>query len=314
MIIRESETATQIGVALKEADFEISRICCSRPSCFDLAARKDKAIVFLKACCDVASFSRRESLELKVLAGRVSAASLVVSRKTHDKPLEDDTVYSRYGVRVVTEKTIKNIAFKTGNPLVYAGPGGYFVEVDGLLIEKKRKESGLSVGQLAEMIKVSRRTLYGYERSMAKASIGSAYNLAKILGAPVAKSIDILQKTRKQRQCLVLRAGHAFVGQPLLRRFFRKFAFCDISPLRMAPFDFIMNVPDEEYVVFGAIALRGERNFDERTKEILSVSRVVNARPVVIVETPENFSNDVFTISADELSMMRSPDDLFGSF
>jgi hypothetical protein len=75
-----------------------------------------------------------------------------------------------------------------------------------------------------------------------------------------------------------------------------------------------MNVPDEEYVVFGAIALRGERNFDERTKEILSVSRVVNARPVVIVETPENFSNDVFTISADELSMMRSPDDLFGSF
>jgi putative transcriptional regulator len=309
----EAENADSLGLALKEAGFELSQLCCSRPSCFDFAARKGDETVLVKLHSDVDTFSRLDSYELRVIAGRVSAAALVISGKTHLKPLEDDTVYSRYSVYVVTGRTFKSIACRTGYPLVNAGPGGYFVEVDGTLIEKRRKELCLSIGTLAEMVGVSRRTLYGYERCMAKASVSSAYNLEKVLGVPVAKPIDVLEKARKQRVCLLLKAKRVIAGRALLQRVFRKFAFCDISPVRKAPFDFVMNVPDEECVIVGAVAANGETCLDERTEEILSVSRVINAHPVLITEKREPCRRDVLCVCADELAVMRSPMDLVAS-
>jgi predicted transcriptional regulator len=304
------ENAVSLGVALKESGFQISQICCSRPSCFDFAARKENNTVLIKVHSDVDTFPPQDSQELKDIAGNVSAASLVISQKTHDKPLADDTVYSRYDIFVVTEKTIRNIALQTANPLVYAGPGGYSVEIDGALIEKRRKELGLSVGKLAEMIKVSRRTLYGYERGMAKASVTSAYNLAKTLGVPVAQPINILEKTKKQRQCFLLKAKHAIAGQVLLQRVFRKFAFCDISPVQKAPFDFVMNVPNEKYVIVGSVAVSGEKHFDNRVEELLSVCRVVQAYPVLIMEKRQLCNKDICCFSMDDLAVMRTPEDL----
>jgi len=307
------ENAVALSVALKEAGFQVSQICCSRPSCFDFAARKNNKPVLIKIHSGIDSFSHKDSTELKIIASHVSAASLIISQKTHDKPLEDDTVYSRHAIFVITEKTIKNIALQTANPLVYAGPGGYFVAIDGVLVERRRKELGLSIGKLAEMIGVSRRTLYGYERGMAKASVPSAYNLEKTLGIPVAKPINVLEKTRKQRQHFLIKAEHVIAGQPLLLRVFkvfRKFAFCDISPVRKAPFDFVMNVPSEKYVIVGSVAMDGERHLGKRMEETLSVCRVVNAHPVLITEKRKPLSKYVSCVCMDELSSMRTPKDL----
>jgi putative transcriptional regulator len=289
---------------------QVSQICCSRPSCFDFAARKDDTTILVKVNSDVDTFSSHSARELKVIAGCVSAASLVISQQTHGKPLEDDTVYSRNGIFVVTAKTIRNIALQTANPLVYAGPGGYSVEVDGELVEKRRKELGLSIGNLAAMIGVSRRTLYGYERGMAKASVKSAYKLAETLGVPVAKPINILKRRRKQRQCLLIKAQYAITGKMLLQKVFRKFAFCDISPVYRAPFDFIMNVPKGRGVIVGGVAVSGERNLDKRMEEIISVCSVIRARPVLITEKPKVSSKDVSCVCMDELSAMRTPEDL----
>jgi putative transcriptional regulator len=309
----ETENAVALSAALKAAGFQVSQICCSRPSCFDFATRKDDKTVLIKTHHDVDTFSSQDSRELKIIAGSVSAASIVISQRTHDKPLEDDTVYSRHAIFVVTEKTIKNIALQTANPLIYAGPGGYFVEIDGTLVEKRRKELGLSVGKLAEMIGVSRRTLYGYERGMAKASVSTAYNLEKTLGIPVVKPINVLEKTRKQRPCLLVKATHAIAGQPLLNKIFKKFAFCDISPIQKAPFDFVMNVPNEKYVIVGSIAMKGERHLSKRMEEILSVCRVVHAHPVLITEKRKPFSKDISCVCMDELSAMRTPEDLIAN-
>jgi len=308
----EMENAVALGVALKEGGFQVSQICCSRPSCFDFAARKNDKTVLIKVNSNVDTFPAQSARELKVIAGYLSAASLIISQQAHGKPLEDDTVYSRNAVFVVTEKTIKNIVLQTANPLVYAGPGGYTVEVDAALIEKRRKELGLSVGTLAAMIGVSRRTLYGYERGMTRASVASAYKLARTLGVPVAKPINVLERTRKQSQCLLIKAKHAIAGKVLLQKIFRKFAFCDISPVHKAPFDFVINVPNK-YVIVGSVAVKGERNLDNRVEEFLSICRVVRAYPVLITEKPETFSKDLFCVCMDELSEMRTPEDLIAS-
>ncbi len=309
----EMTNAAALRIVLKETDYQVSHLCCSRPSCFDFAVRKNNDVFLVKVHSDIDTFSHQDATELKTIADHISAASLVISQKTHDKPLEDDTVYSRHSIFVITEKTAENMAYKITNPLVYAGPGGYFVEIDGALVEKRRKELGISMGKLAEMIGVSRRTLYGYERGMAKASVTSAYNLAKTLGIPVAKPINILERTRKPQYCLLAKATRVIAGHSLLFKIFRKFAFCSISPVHKAPFDFIMNIPDEKHVIIGSIAIKKEKHLNKRIEETLNICQVINAHPVLITENPHFFNEDLTCVRMDELAAMRTPKELLAT-
>lgn len=306
----EMENAVQLGVAFKEAGFQVSQMCCSRSSCFDFAAGKNGKILLAKVDSDVDTFSSNDSRELRVIASRVSSASLVVSQQTHGKPLQDDTVYSRYGVFVVTEKTAKNLALEMANPLIFASPGGYSVEIDGKLVEKRRKELGLSIGKLAEMIGVSRRTLYGYERGIARASVTSAYKIAETLGVAVAKPINILERTRKQRQCLLLKTRYAIASKTILHKVFSKFSSADISPVHKAPFDFVMNVPESKCVIIGCVDPNDESNLENRVEETRSFCEVTGAHPVLITKKEKNQIEDIPCVCIEKLSLMRSPEDL----
>ncbi|MCK4953091.1 hypothetical protein KAS14_04850, partial [Candidatus Bathyarchaeota archaeon] len=81
-----------------------------------------------------------------------SATPLFICDKTKRKLLDDDTVYTRYNIYAITPKTLGNIVFLKMLPLVEAGPGGCYVNLDEKTIKKKRQELGLSVGKLAEML------------------------------------------------------------------------------------------------------------------------------------------------------------------
>jgi predicted transcriptional regulator len=126
--------------------------------------------------------------------------------------------------------------------------------------------------------------------------------------------VNVFQRTKKQRQCLILKAKRIVTRQALLQKVFRKFAFCDISPVNKAPFDFIINIQDDECVIVGGIATSGEEQLDVRMEEILSISRVLNAHPVLITEKRDSCKIDVPCVCADELSIIRSPEDLIASF
>lgn len=310
MTYRETERVRTADAILKEAGFTVSQRCCSRPSCFDFAARKSKTLIFIKLQSDIDSLSPSDSLELKVISKCVSAASLLISDKTREKPLEDDTVYTRYNVLAVTPKTFENIVLRSIYPLIQAGPGGYYVEIDSEAIKRRRQELGLSVGEMAEMIGISRRTLYGYERGMAKASVTAAYNIIWTLGIPVAKPMDIFDKSRSQRRCFLKKAKRAIVRNRLLQKIFRKLARYNVTEVKKAPFDFVVNVPEEKMRIIGGVADNKERELDRRVDEILSVSKVVRARPVLITEGGKLSNKDISCICSKELSKIRNPEDL----
>jgi predicted transcriptional regulator len=103
------------------------------------------------------------------------------------------------------------------------------------------------------------------------------------------------------------------VGKSLLQKVLRKFAFCDISPLYRAPFDFVMNVPNGKCVIVGGVALHDERNLDNRLEEIRSICHVIRARPVLITEKSRVFSDDVSCFCMEELSGMRALEDLIAA-
>ena len=295
---------------LKEVGFDVSERCCSRPSCFDFAARKNETLVLIKVQSDIDILSLNDSQELRAISQCVSAASLLIGEKTREKPLEEDTVYSRYDVLVVTPKTFENIVLRKAYPLIQAGPGGYYVEIDHESIKRRRQELGLSVGEIAEMIGISRRTLYGYERGMAKASVTAAYNLIWTLGIPVANPINVFEKSRHQRKCFLSTAKLAIARNKLLQKIFRKLARCRITTVKKAPFDFVINFPEGEMKIIGGVANSKEPELNRRVNEILSFSKVVKAHPILITEGREPSNKDISCIRSEEISKIKKPEDL----
>lgn len=310
MTYTEMESIRATKATLKEAGFTVSQRCCSRPSCFDFAARKSKTLIFIKVQSDIGNVSPSDSLELKVISECVSAASLLISEKTREKPLENDTVYSRYNVLAVTPKTFENMVLREMYPLIQAGPGGYYVEIDAEAIKQRRHELDLSVGEMAEMMSISRRTLYGYERGMAKASVSVAYNMICILGIPIAKPINMFKKSKNQHKCFLTTAKQIITKNRLLQTISRKLARYDITAVKKAPFDFVINFPEEKMKIIGGVTNNKERELNRRVDEILSVSRVIQAHPVLVTEGQKPSNNDILCIRSEELSKIKSPEDL----
>jgi putative transcriptional regulator len=314
MTYGEMENLQTIDTVLKEAGFVVSQQCLSRPSCFDFAARKNENLILIKVQPDIDNFSSDDSFELKALSECISAASLLVAENTREKPLEDDTVYSRYNILAVTPKTFENIIIKKVNPLIQAGPGGYYVEIDYQAIRRGRQELGLSVGEVAEMVGISRRTLYGYERGMAKASVVAAYNLIWTLGVPVARTVNVFEKSRNQRKCFLVKAKQAIERHRFLQRILRKLARCHVTTAKKAPFDFIINVPEEKIRIIGGLANNKERGLDRRVDEILSISRVVKAHPILVTEEQKPINKNILCISSEKFSKIKDPADLISEF
>lgn len=295
---------------LKKAGFTVSQIRYSRPSCFDIAARKDGTLVLIKVQQDIGAISPKDSLELRIVCQNVSATSLIIGDKTRDKPLEDDTVYSRYNVPAVTSKTFEDIILRKIQPLVQAGPGGYYVEIDGEALRRRRQELGMSVGDVAEKVGVSRRTLYGYERGMTRASVTVAYKLLCTLGDPVAKTVEILKASKNLRKSPKARAKRMIAKSRFLRWIFRNVNDYDVVSLRKVPFDFLITLPEEDVKIIGSVAEEKEADMTKMIDEIVGLSKVVQAQPVLVTEGGMARKANIPCISREEISRIRKPEEL----
>lgn len=300
------ETLDATESILEKAGFQISERCTVRPSCFDLAVRRKEQLTLIKVPTNVGSIHAKCASALQMVSNYFQAAPLFIGEKSREKPLEDDTVYSRYNIYAINLKTLKDITCREIYPLVEAGPGGYYVKLDGTTIREKRQKVGLSVGKLAEMVGISRRTLYGYENDMAKASVSSTYKLEWILGIPLVQPIDIFQ-TEPQSKSFFAAAKRMFVRNRFLKAIMRKFAYfnLDAAPTERTPFDFIAQFPEEHLNIIGGVIDRKEQNVDRRAEEIISVSKIVEAQPVFITEGQKLQNDDIPLICYEELMKIR---------
>lgn len=299
---------------LRKAGFQLSKRCSSRSSCFDLAAHGHKQLIFLKICADIGNACFNDAAELQKISGCFSAIPLIVGEKTRKKPLEDDTVYSRYDVCVITIKTLEEMILRRVNPLVEAGPGGYYIKLDGTLIKKRRLELGLSVGKLAEMVGISRRTLYGYEKGMAKASVPVAYRLEWVLGVPVVQNAEVFQAP--DRMCFLTRARLTASKCRFLEKIFGKFLKLNynITYTERAPFDFIARCPEDKVKIIGGVAEEKEQNFNQRKEEIRSLGEIVGAHVVLVGHGERNQDERIPMIGHSILKKMKCSKEPFVRF
>ncbi len=145
---------------------------------------------------------------------------------------------------------------------------------------------------------------------MAKASVAVAYNLLCTLGVPVARTVDIFDVPKSHRKPFMAKARGMVTRNKLLQRICRKLARYNIVAVKRAPFDFVVAVPEENMRIIGGVADEHEATLNQRVDEILSLSKVVKAHPVLVTENLKPLDKDIPCISSEELSKIKRPEDL----
>ncbi len=180
----------QAKQVLHKAGFVTSKRCNVRSRCFDIAARRGTALLFVKMLSNIDGLNEETALELKRLAEHFYGSPLLIGEKARNRALEEGAVYVRYGIPAVNIETLFDFFVNQLPPLVYAAPGGLYVKLDEEALNEARVRRNLSLGAIASELGVSRRSIRKYEEGM-DAKVEIALKLEAILDTPLAIPISL---------------------------------------------------------------------------------------------------------------------------
>ncbi|MEM1509069.1 MAG: helix-turn-helix domain-containing protein [Thermofilaceae archaeon] len=163
------------------------------------------------------SMIKRCAENLKKLGKSIDLTPLIIC----DEEVVDDSLVAYRGVPAVNFKTFKKILKGEELPFIYFDKGGIYVKLHGNLIRTKREEKGMSLGELAYQIGVSRRMVYEYEVGRADATLDVALKLIKVLGDEILERLS-LESISVYFTLEVEQKSHEknYLQDPTLRRLF----------------------------------------------------------------------------------------------
>ena len=188
-----------VTAMLEDAGFVVSDRCAIRPKSFDVAARRGKDVILLKILGNIDAFDAVTGAEMRRLGEYLNATPMVVGLRTRDEELKPGVVYFRHGVPVLSPDTAMDLFVEEVPPLIYAAPGGLYVNIDSEVLEDIREERDWSLGQLAGELGVSRRTVSKYEDGM-DASVEVAAQLEELFDAPLTSPVEVLDGAEEVRE------------------------------------------------------------------------------------------------------------------
>ncbi|EQB67579.1 MAG: transcriptional regulator [Thermoplasmataceae archaeon] len=181
------------GRFLRESGFSLSACDLDGLSSFDLIARRENESYVIKVLYNVDPFRIENAIEISRIGKMLGSAVLLIGERAGNGFLEDGIVYFRHSIPIMSTETFHNYV-NGEKPLVYAGPGGYYVSLDGKKMQEARSRSRLSIGNVSMSIGTSRRSISLYE-SGNSATLEVFQKLTRILKEDISRRIDISEYT-----------------------------------------------------------------------------------------------------------------------
>ncbi len=177
------------------AGFEVSERFSIRPRSFDLIARNNGTLLVIKVVAHIDSVSEEAAFDLDVIARHLGGVPLIVGERARDAELERGAVYIRYGIYAISPATLYDFFVEKVPPLVYASPGGLYVNINGDTLRELREQRSMSLGDLGQVLGVSRRTISKYEGGMGT-TLDVAIKIEEYFDTGVVESIDLIKHER----------------------------------------------------------------------------------------------------------------------
>ncbi len=299
-----------VTAMLEDAGFTVSDRCAIRPKSFDVAARRGDDLVLVKILGNIDAFNEETGQEMRRLGTYLHATPLVLGLRSRDENLKPDVVYFRHGVPALSPDTAYNLFVEKVPPLIYAAPGGLYVNIDGDLLADERQRREWSLGQLASELGVSRRTVSKYEDGM-NASIEVAMALEELFDAPLTNPVDVLEGAEDVHDADPMPddpeadPDDEEVVTVLTRAGFR------VHPTVRSPFKAVSQNEDEE----DDVVLTGHSEFtkaaEKRARIMSSIGQVAHTRSVYVVDRAKRDSVEgTALVERNELAEMRDAEEL----
>jgi putative transcriptional regulator len=226
---------------------------------FDILARKDTVILLIKILEDANAVSEAYVGEMKRISSYIGGSPLIVSEKAGDR-LQDNIVYSRFGVYTLNFNTLKN-SIENKFPFVKRDHSGIKAQVLGKRLREIRERDGTSLNDIARKVGVSKRMIQKYESGESEVSVNKALRLYKIFGHSVFDKIDVFGHDKELIQ-----------GKSDFSKKYSKLGFNALEAHKV-PFDIIAK--KEKELILTKIG-------DKPMPELDSLSKLVDADKLVI--------------------------------
>ncbi len=128
-------------------------------------------------------------------AGDLSRASLALDSVpvvvSDDPSLYDNIVYEKEGVFLMNERTLENMYLRPNEIIALYRKGSIYLVADKEAIRESRAKRNMSLGDVAYLTNLTRKTIYMYEREGGIVSVETAEKLVDVLGSETVKSITL---------------------------------------------------------------------------------------------------------------------------
>ncbi len=291
---------------LARAGYDVSSALNLRSICFDVVARKDESLLIIKILSNVDAFSKDNAEEMRVLAEALSASPILIGERSSSGVLEPGIVYSRFDIPIISNETLVDHAIEEVPPLIFAAPGGMYVKLDSELLREIRETNRISLGSLAQIAGVSRRTIQMYETGMG-AMIDAALRIEEFLDIPMIIPLNPFEYTPKSTAEKYEISGDERTDSVVLNRLI-DIGF-SITPVMKSPFDALSRVKE-------VIILTGTGEDEERLLQRAAIASEVSSlaeKPSVVIVKHAKDRDSIKTtavITVDELKRIDESDDL----
>ncbi len=282
---------------LRKGGYSLLELVETKPRCFDIIAKKGEQILLIKVLYNVDSMKMETAEEMRKIAKLLNATALVIGERFKFDFLERRVVYTRYNLPVINLATFYDY-LRGELPYIYSAPGGYYVKLDAEKLRKIREVRGITIGDVARMLGVSKRMVKNYEEG-ADASVDIAMKIEEVFG-DVVKKIDFSEFFSEEGEEIESEEDEDEVVGKL-----REIGIA-IYTVKHTPFDAISKFEEREVLM----GLKQVREIERRAQLIGKVSEIVNANAAYITEKElkKKVSSVVFVLK-EELESLDSPED-----
>jgi len=271
---------------------------------FDIIARRGDQKFILKILQNIDTLRLANAVEIQKLAKLTGAAAIVVGEKCGSGDLEQDVVYYRHGVPILSLDTF--VDYMNGDQLyVYSGPGGFYISINGMELHRTRELKGMSIGNLSKRVGISRRSISLYESGNA-ATVDVFLKLEEILRTDFRKAIDLFN-VEMSRSFDQIKTDDPFVSE--FEDIIKRTGYMYES-MNRSPFDVVVFETIKALMLVGLFENVLSR--PERANAIKNVSDIFEQQPLIITreETSKDNLGGCPLVTLSELKKAYDPDDL----
>ncbi|MEB2836394.1 MAG: helix-turn-helix domain-containing protein [Desulfurococcales archaeon] len=242
-------------------------------------------VLLLKIADDIVDVPKSEVNELKGLGAAMGLPAGIIATKRRGRELAPYVAYERQGLPVVSPESLEEY-LRSGGAGIYAyqSRDSIRVKIDSEALKRAREALGLSLGDVASFLGVSRKMVYQYEKGMADPTLDKAEKLASLLGEKVIESWDPFKEPPRPPASHPPfdEEGEEALAMELARRGLKVFH------AKKTAADITASAPPEPRIV---IAYQHRREplpkLVDRVDNIVRLSRVAESKPIAVVEGRE---------------------------